>query len=286
MAPTAAPRQRRSVDTTGARGARLADRADGRRCRDSACRPGRSGVDVVSPQVADPTASIVYLHGGAYVSGSPRSYRRLVSHLAAITGRRVYAVDYRLAPEHPYPAALDDSIAVYTSLLAAESAETVVLAGDSAGGGLALATAVRLWDAGAPLPAALVCIAPWADLSCSGESMRTRARRERMLSPGGLALDARRYANGENLRNPLISPLFADLRGLPPLLIQVGDDEILLDDATRLAAKAEAARVSVTLHVWPRLWHIWHLYAGLMPEPGAAMRVFADFIAEQVDADG
>ena len=209
-----------------------------------------------------------------------------MSHLAAITGRRVYAVDYRLAPEHPYPAALDDSIAVYTSLLAAESAETVVLAGDSAGGGLALATAVRLWDAGAPLPAALVCIAPWADLSCSGESMRTRARRERMLSPGGLALDARRYANGENLRNPLISPLFADLRGLPPLLIQVGDDEILLDDATRLAAKAEAARVSVTLHVWPRLWHIWHLYAGLMPEPGAAMRVFADFIAEQVDADG
>lgn len=248
--------------------------------------PGGVRVDVVSPRLVDPTASIVYLHGGAYVSGSPRSYRRLVSHLAAITGCRVYAVDYRLAPEHPYPAALDDSIAVYTALQADESAETLVLAGDSAGGGLTLATAVTLRDRGAPLPAALACIAPWADLTCSGQSMRTRARLERMMSPAGLAIDARRYANGENLRNPLISPLFADLRGLPPLLIQVGDDEILLDDSTRLATVAEAAGVSVTLQVWPRLWHVWHLYAGLMPEADAALRAIAAFISAQVRPSG
>lgn len=247
---------------------------------------GGARVDVVSPRVANPTASIVYLHGGAYVSGSPRSYRRLVSHLAAITGCRVYAVDYRLAPEHPYPAALDDSIAVCTSLLGSEPAQKLIIAGDSAGAGLSLATAVSLRDRGAPLPAALVCIAPWADLTCSGESMRTRARRERMMSPAGLAIDARRYAPGEDLRNPLISPLFADLRGLPPLLIQVGDDEILLDDSTRLAAAAEAAGVSVTLQVWPRLWHVWHLYAGLMPEADAAMRAIADFIGAQVDVQG
>lgn len=243
-------------------------------------------VDVLSPLIADPMATIVYLHGGAYVSASPRSYRRLVSHLAAITGCRVYAVDYRLAPEHPYPAALDDSIAVCTSLLAAESAENLFLAGDSAGGGLALATAVRLREAGAPLPAALVCIAPWVDLTCSGESMRTRARRERMMSAAGLAIDARRYANGEDLRSPFISPLFADLSGLPPLLIQVGDDEILLDDSTRLAAMAQAAGVGVTLQVWPRLWHVWHLYAGLMPEAQAAMRSIADFIDERVNLEG
>lgn len=239
-------------------------------------------VDLFTPRIAQPKASIVYLHGGAYVSGSPRSYRRLVSHLAAVTGCRVYAVEYRLAPEYPYPAALEDGIAVYTSLLAAESAESVVIAGDSAGGGLAIAIAVRLRDAGAPLPAALVCIAPWVDLTCSGESIRTRARQERMMSPGGLTLDARRYAGGEDLRNPLISPLFAAMSGLPPMLIQVGNDEILLDDSTRLAAITTGAGVSVTLQVWPRLWHVWHLYAGLMPEADAAMRAIADFIDAQV----
>lgn len=130
------------------------------------------------------------------------------------------------------------------------------------------------------MPAALVCIAPWVDLTCSGESMRTRARRERMLSPAGLAIDARHYANGENLRNPLIPPLFADLSGLPPLLIQVGDDELLLDDSTRLAAVAQAAGLSVTLQVWPRLWHVWHLFVGLMPEADAAMRSIADNISD------
>jgi len=239
-------------------------------------------VDVVTPRLAMPKASIVYLHGGAYVSGSPRSYRRLVSHLASITGCRVFAVDYRLAPEHPYPAALDDSIAVYTALLADEPAEKLVLAGDSAGGGLALATAICMRDRGVPLPAALVCIAPWADLTCSGDSIRTRARRERMMTPVGLAIDARKYAGCASLRDPLISPLFADLSGLPLLLIQVGDDEVLLDDSTRLAAAAEQAGVHVDLQIWPHLWHVWHLYSGLVPEGDEAMRVIAAFVGDNV----
>ncbi len=183
----------------------------------------------------------------------------------------------------PYPAALDDSLAVYRALLADETAAKLVLAGDSAGGGLTLATAVQLRDRGAPLPVALVCIAPWADLTSSGESMRTRARAERMLTPAGLSLDAVRYAAGASLRDPLISPLFADLSGLPPMLIQVGDDEVLLDDATRLATSAEQAGVRVDLQIWPRLWHVWHLYAGLVPEADDAMRAIAEFIQQHVD---
>jgi monoterpene epsilon-lactone hydrolase len=241
-------------------------------------------VDEVIPRPATaPRASIMYLHGGAYVSGSARSYRRLVSHLAATTGYRVLAVDYRLAPEHPYPAALDDSISVYTALLAGEPAEKIVLAGDSAGGGLALATAISVRDRGVPLPGALVCIAPWTDLTCTGDSIRTRARRERMMTPAGLAIDARKYAGAVSLRNPLVSPLFADLSGLPPLLIQVGDDEVLLDDSTRLAAAAEQAGVRVDLQIWLRLWHVWHLYAGLVPEGGAAMRAIASFIDQHIE---
>lgn len=274
----AAPSTRRVIELLG--------RLIGQTARGVAVHHTKVGgvpVDVLTPGPATPKASIIYLHGGAYVSASPRSYRRLVSHLAAITGRQVFAVDYRLAPEHPYPAALDDTLAVYSAVLADQSTEKLVVAGDSAGGGLALATAIALRDRGAPLPAALVCIAPWTDLTCSGESMRTRARAERMMTPAGVVVDARRYAGGASLRDPLISPLFADLSGLPRLLIQVGDDEILLDDATRLAAAAEQAGVRVNLEIWPHLWHVWHLYAGVVPEADEAMRVIADFIDQHLD---
>lgn len=239
---------------------------------------GGVGVEILSPPGAASGGLVIYLHGGAYVSASVRSYRRLVSHLAGATARRVIAVDYRLAPEHPFPAALDDSIAVYRALLREEAGEGIVLAGDSAGGGLALATAVALRGGGVPLPSAMVCIAPWTDLTCSGLSMRTRERRERMLSPAGLRLDARRYAGGEDLRSPLVSPLFADLTGLPSMLIQVGDDEILLDDSIRLADSARMAGVDVNLQVWPKLWHVWHLFAGLIPEADEAVRAIADFL--------
>lgn len=238
-------------------------------------------VEVVTPQRPSASVTIVYLHGGAYVSMSPRSHRRLVSHLAAATGCRVIAVDYRLAPEHPYPAALDDATAAYTAHLAEAPQQKVVLAGDSAGGGLALATAIALRDRGQPLPAALVLIAPWVDLTCSGDSMRSRTRRERVLTPAALPDDARRYAGDLDVHSPLVSPLFADLEGLPPMLIQVGDDEVLLDDSLRLAQRAQDAGVPVNLQVWQRLWHVWQLYAGLLPEAADAVGAIAEFVREQ-----
>lgn len=235
-------------------------------------------VEIASPPKQSAAATIIYLHGGAYVAVSARSYRRLVTHLAVATGCRVIAVDYRLAPEHPYPAALDDAIAVYTAESLTQPSEKIFLAGDSAGGGLTMATAVALRDRGQDQPTALICISPWVDLTCSGRSMTTRAGRERMLSPAGLAADARLYAGGKDLGSPLVSPLFADLNGLPPMLIQVGEDEVLLDDATRLANAARAAGVTVNLQVWPHLWHVWHLYAGLLPEADAALRSIAGFV--------
>ena len=260
-------------------GAGLAHRAPGTDVQTT--RLGGVPVEIATPPGQAGSASIVYLHGGAYVAVSARAYQRLVTHLSAATGCRVIAVDYRLAPEHPYPAALEDCIAVYAAELDERPHEKVVLAGDSAGGGLVLATAIALRDRGIRLPAALVCIAPWVDLTCSGDSMATRARRDRVLSPAGLAIDARLYAGGQDLTSPLVSPLFADLSGLPPMMIQVGDDEVLLDDATRLADSARASGVTVNLRVWQRLWHDWQLYAGLMPEADAAIRAIADFISEQ-----
>ena len=143
-----------------------------------------------------------------------------------------------------------------------------------------MATAIALRDRGYELPAALICISPWVDLTCSGDSVTTRARRERILSPAGLAADARLYAGAEQLDSPTVSPLFADLSGLPPMMIQVGDDEVLLDDSTRLADAARHAGVTVSLQIWPGLWHVWHLYAGLLPEADAAMRAIADFVHE------
>ena len=234
---------------------------------------------IVPPTLSSP-ACIIYLHGGAYVSGSARAYRGLVSHLAYATGCRVIAVDYRLAPENPYPAALQDSRAVYRALLAGgKDPAQLCIAGDSAGGGLTLATALSLRDSALPLPAALMCIAPWADLSCSGDSIHTRSHRERMMTPAGMHKNARHYAGEESLTHPLISPVFADPSGLPPLMIQVGDDEVLLDDSIRFAAAARDHHVDVTLQVWPRLWHVWHLYAGFMPEAKAAIDQLSNFVA-------
>ena len=276
----AAPRTRRRIELLG-----KLTRSGPRGTRFHAGVLGGVPVHTVLPRTVTSRNCIIYLHGGAYVSGSPRSYRGLVSHLASATGCRVVAVDYRLAPECPYPAALEDTLAVYRAVLAeGQDPARLVIAGDSAGGGLTLATAMSLRDGGLPLPAALMCIAPWADLSCSGASMHTHSHRERMMNPAGLDKNARDYAGAESRTHPLISPVFADLRGLPPLMIQVGDDEVLLDDSIRLANTARDHDVDVTLQVWPHLWHVWHLYAGLMPEANAAIRQLADFVANRAGA--
>jgi len=208
---------------------------------------------------ADPTRAILFLHGGGYISGSIDSHRHMIAQAGREARARTLALGYRLAPEHPFPAALDDAIAGYRFLLSQGFApETIAVAGESAGGGLAVATLVSLHDAGEPLPACAWLSSPWVDLTMTGASIRTKAAVDPLLSEPYLAELAKAYLNGTDPLNPLASPLHADLRGLPPMLIQVGSAEILLDDAVRLAGAAGAADVRVTLEVWPDMIHAWH----------------------------
>lgn len=221
---------------------------------------------------------LLYLHGGAYCLGSVASYRAFVAHLAQATRLRALAIDYRLAPEHPFPAALEDSVAAYRWLLAQGYApEALVLAGDSAGGGLTVATLLALREAGLPLPAGAVAFSPWFDLTLSGESVTSRAAEEPMLDAEGLRRCARAYAGETPLTHPLLSPLFADLRGLPPLLLQVGTAEILLDDTLRMGGAARAAGVAVTVQVWDELFHVFQLLT-FLPEARAALLRVAAFV--------
>ncbi|HXU68741.1 MAG TPA: alpha/beta hydrolase [Polyangia bacterium] len=219
---------------------------------------------------------LYYLHGGGFVMGDPPLYRRMVGWLARQAGTRTLVPDYRLAPEHPHPAALDDCVAGYRALVSRGIApEDIVIAGDSAGGALALATLVALRDAGDPLPAAAALMSPVTDLTVSGASMRTRADAEVLLAPRFCHLVARLYLGGADAR--AASPLFADLRGLPPLLVHVGTDELLFDDSARLAEAARAAGVDVTLAVWPELWHVFQMFVS-MPEARRALDEIATFV--------
>jgi acetyl esterase/lipase len=230
---------------------------------------------------ADPSAVVLYLHGGGYVAGSVDSHRNLLGHLARAVGCRVFAADYRLAPENPHPAALDDAVAVYRALLADSgfTPDRVAIAGDSAGGGLTVATLVALRDGEDPLPTGAVTISPWIDLETTGESAVTRAAADPMVSPGSLRIIARHFVGDDgDLRDPLAAPLHADVGGLPPLLVHVGDAEVLLDDATRLAAKVTDSGGSVELEVWPDMVHVWHGSAGYVPESDEAIARIAQFL--------
>jgi acetyl esterase/lipase len=225
-------------------------------------------------------ATVLYLHGGGYYFCSPRSHRAITFRLAAQAQASVLSPDYRLAPEHRFPAALDDSIAAYRRLLdAGVSAQSVVIAGDSAGGGLALASLLALRDAGDPLPAAAVMFSPWTDLTCSGASMRRNEGRDPMYHAAVFPRVAAQYLGGADARNPYASPVFGDFDGLPALLIQVGDTELLLDDSTRVAERARAAGVSVELEVWRHVPHIFQIWAPFMPEANRALARAAAFIA-------
>ena len=224
---------------------------------------------------------LLFFHGGAYVVGSPRTHRNLTAHLARRCSLRVAAVDYRLAPEDPFPAATDDALAAYRALLTqGVPAQQIILGGDSAGGGLAMACAIAIRDAGLQPPAGVICISPWVDLTISGESITRQSETEVILTPQVLIDAAALYLNKASTQNPLASPLFADLRGLPPLLIQVTDAEILYSDSTRLAEAATRQGVNTTLQVAPGLWHDWQLYAGQMPEADAALELIAKFVRE------
>jgi monoterpene epsilon-lactone hydrolase len=230
-----------------------------------------------------PERAVLYLHGGGYVVGSIRSHCELASRLSKAAAARVLLIGYRLAPEHPHPAAVEDATAAYRWLLSIGiSAGRIVVAGDSAGGGLTVATLVALRDAGQPLPAAGVCISPWVDMEGIGDSMTSKAAVDPIIQVDGLKRMAGMYLSGLDPRTPLAAPLYADLSGLPPLLIQVGGSEMLLDDARRLAERARKAGVDVTLEVWDDMIHVWHVFATLLPEARQAIDGISAFIRGRV----
>jgi epsilon-lactone hydrolase len=233
----------------------------------------------ISTDDADEASVVLYLHGGGYVAGSVDSHRNLLGHLAQAMGCRVFAADYRLAPEHPFPAGLDDAIAAYRAIVAdGVEPSRIAISGDSAGGGLTVATLLALRDAGDELPGAALPISPWIDLQGTGESMVTRADADPMVTPGSLAIIGGMYLGAEgDPTNPLASPIHADMAGLPPMLIHVGDAEVLLDDSVRLAAMVEAAGGEAVLEVWPEMVHVWHSSAGFVPEADQAIARIAEF---------
>lgn len=242
--------------------------------RIEAVRAGGVPCERLTPAVAAPQAVILYLHGGGYCIGSPVSHRPITTALSAAAGITVLAPDYRLAPEHPYPAALDDALAAYRELVAGPG--SVIVAGDSAGGGLAVALALAARQQGLPAPAGMVLLSPWVDLACGGASMRSRAARDPMLTAGGLRRWGRLYA-GENLEHPLCSPLNADLAGLPPALIQVGTEEVLHDDAVRLGQRLAAAGVEAQLEHCEGMWHDFHMHARVLDAADRAVAALAHF---------
>ncbi len=226
---------------------------------------------------------LFFLHGGGYMSGSIKTHQEMVSRICRAAGCRGFLIDYRLAPEHPFPAAVEDAVAGYHWLLdQAVAPSRMIIAGDSAGGGLTLATLVALRDAGSPMPVAAICMSPWTDLEGLGESVTTRAEQDPLVTPEELRIDAKMYLGDADTRNPLASPVHADLHGLPPLFIHVGDAEILLSDSTRVADKAKAAGIDVSLEVWDEMIHVWHLFASILPEGQQAIEQLGEFIRERV----
>ena len=225
---------------------------------------------------------ICYLHGGGYVLGSIDTHREMVSRLSRAASARVLILDYRLAPENPFPAAVDDSTAAYRWLLSVGvDPARLVIAGESAGAGLTVATLVALRDAGESLPRAGICLSPWVDLECLGESMVTKGEIDPVVTRDNTLILAKAYLGDTDPRTPLASPLYADLTGLPPLLIQVGTAEILFDDARRLADRARAAGVDVTLEPWDDMIHMWHFFAAMLPEGQQAIDRIGEFIRQR-----
>lgn len=229
-----------------------------------------------------PDRAVLYLHGGGYVIGSPNTHRELASRIARATRARALVIDYRLAPEHPFPAALEDALAAYRWLVGTGvRPERIVVAGDSAGGGLTLATLLALRDAGGPLPAAGVCMSPWTDLEATGASAQPGGADDPLIDIPGLLEMGKHYA-AANLRHPHAAPLHASYRGLPPLLIQVGTREILLDDSKRVAAKAKEAGVDVTIEAWDGLIHVWQLFGPNVPEAQQAVARIGEFAQKHI----
>lgn len=240
--------------------------------------PHSVGEGLKPSSTMDAAPIILYLHGGGYMMGSPDTHRAMAARIAIASKARALVLDYRLAPEHPFPGALEDAVAAYRWLLEHKTApEQIVFAGDSAGGGLALAAQLWLRDAGDPMPASVVCISPLTDMEGTGESVLTRAKADPVLTIKDIVV-LRHYLADNDPRSPLLSPLYGDLSGLPPILIHVGNDEILLSDSTRLAERARAAGVDVTLDIYDGMWHTWHFFAPYLPEATQAIAEIGAFV--------
>lgn len=227
---------------------------------------------------------IMYLHGGGYVVGSPKSHERLVGHLAKVTGCRALNVDYRLAPEHPHPAAVTDATNAYRWLLAEGfRPEHIAISGDSAGGGLTLATLLSIKENGLPQPAAAVPLSPWVDMEGLGESMDTNAAKDLIVQRDGLKdMAAQFLGEGTHPRDPLAAPLYGDYRGVAPIYIQVGGDETLFDDSTRVAERAKAAGVEVKLDIFPEMQHVFQASAGNIPEATDAVERIGAYLKQKL----
>lgn len=242
----------------------------------------------VEPDNGRRAGTILYFHGGGWVFGSPETALSLTGNLAVKTGFGAYSVDYRLAPEHPFPAAIEDTLGAYRALLeSGKDASTIVFAGDSAGGGLTITTCLAARDAGLPLPAAVVAFSPGLDATRTGESMHTKQGIDPIFTRETVEHTGAMYLAGADPQQPLLSPaVLADLTGLPPLLLQVGTNEILLDDSTRLAARATAAGVDVILDITADVPHVFQSFAGVLDEADEALDRAALFLSQHIHADG
>jgi acetyl esterase/lipase len=244
---------------------------------------GGTPAALVTTPASRPDRHVLYLHGGGYIFGSPPLYRDMTWRIADQTRARVLCLDYRLAPEHPFPAALDDTVAAYRWMLAnGAHPRRIAVMGDSAGGGLALAALMRLRDEGVPLPAAAVTVSPWTDLALTGATLRSNAARDPLIPIAHAERAVALFLAGCDARNPHCSPLYGDPCGLPPTLIVVGEDEVLRDDAVRMAERMRAAGCDVTLEVWPRMYHSWEMLVRLLPEAKAAVARTCAFVNERI----
>lgn len=241
---------------------------------------GKIAAEVHTPLNGKFSAVILYLHGGGYFMGSPKTHRSYLSYFSHITNSCIYVIDYRLAPEHPFPAALHDTIAAYNWLLEIYHPQEIVLAGESAGGGLTLATLSALKSSKTPLPSAAVCISPWTDLALTGNTLEENQRKDSLVPAEVLPLVAKTYLKNTSPYNPLASPLYADLEGFPPLYLQVSDSEVFLSDVVRVAQNAKDKGVKVTLDIWKDMMHAWPFFARFLPESRIALSKISHFIHE------